>query len=122
MGATCLSDKPRREGRFILAAVLTAALCVLLAFWFAVPFSGGAAGEPDTASLSEAVKVDLNTAGVEALCTLPNVGESRAQAIIDYRVSAGWFKTVEDAAAVPGITREIVDSWQELAYVSRRPY
>ena len=49
---------------------------------------------------------------------LPGVGEKRAQAILDYREAHGPFRRVEDAAAVPGLTENIVASWAELAYVS----
>lgn len=123
MEETRSAGLPRSDRRFILAAAFTAAVCAALAFWYAVPLSTAEAQSASyTAALSEAARVDLNTADKAALCTLPNVGESRAQAIIDYRVSSGWFNTVDDAAGVPGITRAIIDSWAPLAYVSRRPY
>lgn len=123
MEKTHFAAAPRHEGRFILAAVLTAAVCVGLAFWFAVPLRpSGAESAPKTASLGQAAKVDLNTADIEALCTLPDVGESRARAIVDYRVNNGWFASVDDAVNVEGVTRAMVDSWAELVYVSRRPY
>ena len=61
---------------------------------------------------------DLNTAGLDALCTLPGVGEQRARAIIEYREQYGRFAAVEEAAAVPGLTEAVVDEWDGLAYVS----
>ena len=59
----------------------------------------------------------LNTAGADALCTLPGVGESRARAILEYREQHGPFEQVEDAANVPGLTEEIVASWEGQATV-----
>ena len=40
------------------------------------------------------------------------------RAILDYRRQNGAFRHVEDAVYVPGITSRIVESWQNLAYVS----
>ena len=72
----------------------------------------------DTTGLEQYVLVDLNTADLSALCTLPGVGEKRAQTILDYRMQNGPFERVEDAANVPGLTQTIVDSWAGMATVS----
>lgn len=48
-------------------------------------------------------KVNLNTAGVEVLCTLEEIGETRALAIITYREVHGPFKKIEDIKNVKGI-------------------
>ena len=48
-------------------------------------------------------KVNLNTAGVEILCTLEEIGETRALAIITYREVNGPFKKIEDIMNVKGI-------------------
>ena len=48
-------------------------------------------------------KVNLNTAGVEVLCTLEEVGETRALAIITYREVNGPFEKIEDIMKVKGI-------------------
>lgn len=86
-----------------------------------LPFRGrqgraGAAGSETP--LIQLARVDLNTAGQDALCTLPGVGEQRAQAIIEYREQYGRFAAVEEAAAVPGLTEAVVAEWDGLAYVS----
>lgn len=108
----------RREKQFLALTAAFLLLLVLLAFWFAVPFTGA----PETTALPQpllqSARVELNTAGFDALCTLPGVGEARARAIIAYRAEHGPFQSVEDVVQVSGITQELVASWQDLAYIS----
>lgn len=47
--------------------------------------------------------VNINTATREELCTLPGVGESRADSIIAYREEKGGFSTIEEIKNVSGI-------------------
>lgn len=47
--------------------------------------------------------VNLNTADVAALMTLPGIGESRAKAIISYREQHGAFAQIEDIMKINGI-------------------
>lgn len=54
---------------------------------------------PDTS----AVLIDINTADIEELATLPRIGETRAQQIIDYREANGLFQRKEDIQLVSGI-------------------
>ena len=118
MGETSLQTSIRRHERlFLLCAGLTAAVCVLLAVWFAPP-RFDTQNAVSQIPMVQLVRVDLNTADLETLCFLPGVGEKRAQAILDYRREHGAFRRVSDAAAVPGLNEAIVAEWEELAYVS----
>lgn len=48
-------------------------------------------------------KVNINTATIDDLKKLNGIGDSKAQAIIEYRESIGKFKSVEDIKSVSGI-------------------
>lgn len=47
--------------------------------------------------------VNINTASKEELCTLPGVGDSRAESIISYREEHGGFQSIEEIKNVTGI-------------------
>ncbi len=51
--------------------------------------------------------VNINTADVELLCTLPGIGESRAADIIRYRENVGLFQSCEDIMQVSGIKNSV---------------
>ena len=57
--------------------------------------SGGAA--------SPTAPLDLNSASLEQLDTLPGIGPSTAQKILDYRQEHGAFHSLADLDAVSGI-------------------
>ena len=55
-------------------------------------------------------KINLNTAGVEELGTLPRVGPVLAQRIVDWRQQHGRFKTVQELDAVDGIGPKLLEA------------
>lgn len=58
-------------------------------------------------------KININRASVQELVKLNNIGEKRAQAIIDYRESHGPFSRIEDIMNVPNIGAGIFESIKE---------
>jgi len=90
---------------------------VLAAFigtaFFAFPGTAtGAAGEEKTA------RINLNTAGVEELTTLPGIGPSYAKRIVEYREKNGPFKRVEDLLNVQGIGEKTLEKIRDKVTVS----
>lgn len=67
------------------------------------PKEGEAVEEPQAQADSASGLVNINTADAAALCTLPGIGESRAQDIISYREANGGFGACEDIMKVSGI-------------------
>ena len=51
-------------------------------------------------------KIDINTAGIEELKSLPGIGEKTAEKIINKRNELGSFNSVEDLMLVPGIWQQ----------------
>lgn len=47
--------------------------------------------------------VNINTASVQELTSLSGIGESRAQAIVEYRETNGFFKSIDGIKKVAGI-------------------
>lgn len=61
------------------------------------------AGNGSTGARAADGKININTADVTALDTLPGVGPSTAQKIVDYRKTNGLFSSLEELKSVPGI-------------------
>ena len=75
-----------------------------------------AAGEEaDGAAVS--YPIDLNTATIEELMTLPRIGEKLAQRILDYRAEYGRFSAPEQLMDVEGIGEATFDGLRELVTV-----
>lgn len=53
--------------------------------------------------------LDINTASIEELDTLPGIGVEKAKAIVEFREKNGKFMSVDDLLYVPGIGQAILD-------------
>ena len=73
--------------------------------------SNAASGEPTSG------KVDINSADAKLLETLPGIGETRAEAIIQHREEHGPFRRVDDIVAVPGIGSSTMEGLRDLVEV-----
>ncbi len=69
--------------------------------------AGGSGGAP-------AAPVQLSTATLEQLDTLPGVGPVTAQKILDYRTKHGAFQSVDELDAVPGIGPKRLEQLRDL--------
>ncbi len=58
---------------------------------------------------SQQQRIDLNSATVEQLITLPGVGQSKAKAIIKYREEVGPFLEVAQLTQVKGIGEKMLN-------------
>ena len=63
----------------------------------------GKASGSGTSGSSGSGRVSINRAGKEELLTLPGIGETKADAILDYREKHGRFSVVEELMQVEGI-------------------
>ena len=66
----------------------------------------------------ELTLVDINTAGVEELSTLPGIGEGLAGRIVHYREANGAFESVEALTEVSGIGEKKLEELRDYITVN----
>ena len=64
------------------------------------------------------LRVNINEAGEEELCQLPQIGPARTKNILEYREKHGGFDTVQQLAEISGISQRMVDEWGDRVCVS----
>ncbi|GAT86908.1 hypothetical protein CVCC1112_1567 [Paenarthrobacter nicotinovorans] len=77
--------------------------------------TGTTSGAPGPAAAG--AKVNINTASLEELGTLPRVGPVTAQRILDWRKEHGAFTSVDELDAVDGIGPKLMESLKDLVTV-----
>ncbi len=86
------------------AAMVTDGLWIYVPFRHTpTPYAVTPTPAPLGTAVSAAARVNINTASVAQLETLPHIGPALAQRIVDYRTAHGPFRTVDDLVAVKGI-------------------
>ena len=103
-----------------IAAIIITVIFVAVTVVFSLPGTDGganvtisaqhaydtekAASQPDPSpESSQPLLVNINTATVEELCALPEIGEKTAERIIAYREQNGLFKSTDEIMSVSGI-------------------
>jgi len=71
--------------------------------------SSGSAGTAGTGSMTQA-QVDINTASVKELESVPGMSKSMARNIVKYRDQNGPFSSVDDLTKVKGISEKKLNS------------
>ena len=93
---------------------LLSGLLVLSALTFQTPMVHAQPADDENAQVSagsgttQQQRIDLNSATVEQLITLPGVGQSKAKAIIKYREEVGPFLEVAQLTQVKGIGEKML--------------
>ena len=87
-----------------------------------IPFLNGAPVTTPTAAASTSVVpsadlININTATLAQLDSLPGIGPTTAQKIIDYRTTHGPFQKIEDIMNVSGIGPATFDKLKDLITV-----
>ena len=94
----------RRADPATVAALVAFALIALAWHWLSEGGRSGRLIEIDRAQpLSVQFKIDVNAADWPEFAALPDVGETTARRIVDYRKRNGPFQTLDDLRQVRGI-------------------
>jgi competence protein ComEA len=90
--------------------------------------AGGTTGNADLAGVKiyipkvgeeqQPQKIDINRAEAWLLQALPGIGESKAQAIIDYRQKNGAFRNIREITKVAGIETKTYEQIKDLITVA----
>lgn len=64
-------------------------------------------------AVSAIAGININTADLQTLESLPGIGAAKAQAIIDYRTEHGNFKSIDELKNVKGIGDKVLEKIKE---------
>ena len=73
---------------------------------------------PESGETESPQKIDINRAEAWLLQALPGIGETRAQAIVDYRYQNGPFRNTSELSKVSGIGASTYEAIKDLITVS----
>ena len=58
-------------------------------------------------------RININSATIEELMTLPGIGQSKAESIVAYRTEQGGFQVIEDIMNIPGLKEGVFSQLSE---------
>lgn len=82
-------------------------------YWY-IPTVGEASDRPAVAAGDRTGKIDVNSAGLDDLMTLPGIGEVKAQSIVRHRETNGPFGEIEELLTIRGIGQGTLDAIRDL--------
>jgi len=65
-------------------------------------------------TVSAAAGVNINTADLQTLQSIPGIGTAKAKAIIDFRSIHGNFQSVDDLTKIKGISDKLLEQIREM--------
>ena len=80
----------------------------------------GSSAVPPGSWGTDAPRIDINTASVAELASLPGIGESKAKAIVEHR-TVDPFESVDDLKKVKGIGDKMLESLRPSLTVGTPP-
>lgn len=86
--------------RMIIATVLAIGVTVLISL---PALASTLQSPPPAAATPSQPAINLNTATIDQLETLPGIGRKTAERILEYRTKSGSFKRIEELMNVKGI-------------------
>lgn len=69
-------------------------------------------------TVSAVAGVNINTADLQTLQSIPGIGTAKAKAIIDYRSIHGEFQSIDDLAQVRGISGNLLEQIRKMIEVN----
>lgn len=78
---------------------------------------GSGKSHESSSTLGQEEKIRVNYATQEEIETLPGIGPSKAQAIIEYREENGLFQSVEDLLDISGIGEKTLENMRDYLHV-----
>ena len=104
---------------FSRSKIVTSFLFVfVLACASAVPAAAAPSAAPK-ATASEARPIDLNTADLAALESVPGIGKSLSQRILTFREKNGPFQSVDDLLKVQGVGEKSIQKLRPYLTVNK---
>lgn len=96
-----------------IICILVSVVCLA----FAAPTLAIGADEPTRVAAAEVATINVNTATVQELQSLPRIGSVTAERIVAYRTEHGDFRSPEDLIKVKGIGAKTLEKIRELISV-----